>query len=70
MRKIIHDAAAERDLGKAAALWRKYQEGMVDQANHFVLIQPIYQIAVRKTVKDFELTAAGWMAELARAHPG
>ncbi len=70
MRKIIAEASAERDLAKSAALWRKYQEGMVDQANHFVMIQPIYQVAVRKSVKDFNLTAAGWMAELAQAKPG
>ena len=68
-RALVNAAAAERDLAKSAVLWRKYQEIMVDQANHFVFIQPVYQVAVRKSVKDFELTAAGWMAELAHAKP-
>ena len=69
VRKLVDDAAAERDLAKAAVLYRKYQEVMVDQANHFVMIQPIYQIGVRKNVQGLQLTAAGWMAELGGAKP-
>jgi peptide/nickel transport system substrate-binding protein len=69
MKKLVDDASAERDLAKAAVLWRKYQEGMVDAAHLFVLIQPIYQIAVRKSVTGFKPTAAGWMAELGGAKP-
>ncbi len=69
VRKLVGDAAAERDLAKSAALYKKYQQVMVEQANHFVLIQPIYQIAVRKGVTGLELTAAGWMAELGKVKP-
>ena len=69
MMKLVNDASAERDLAKAAVLWRKYQEGMVDAANLFVLIQPTYQIAVRKSVSGFKPTAAGWMAELGATKP-
>jgi peptide/nickel transport system substrate-binding protein len=69
VRKVIAAAAAERDLAKAAELWKQYQQIMVDQANHFVLIQPIYQVAVRKSVAGLQLTAAGWMAELGGAKP-
>ena len=42
---------------------------MVDAAHHVLLIQPIYQVAVRKSVAGLKLTAAGWMAELADAKP-
>jgi peptide/nickel transport system substrate-binding protein len=45
-------------------LWVEWQKLVVDQANHFVLFQPVYQIAVRNTIKDFPLTAAGWMLDL------
>jgi peptide/nickel transport system substrate-binding protein len=69
MKKLVDEASAERDLAKAAVLWRMYQEGMVDAANLFVLIQPIYQIAVRKSVAGFKPTAAGWMAELGGVKP-
>jgi peptide/nickel transport system substrate-binding protein len=69
VRQLVHDAAAERDPAKSAALYRTYQEVMVDQANHFVLIQPIYQIGVRRSVGGLELTAAGWMAELKGTRP-
>ena len=69
MKKLVDDASAERDLARAAVMWRKYQEGMVDAANLFVLIQPTYQIAVRKSVAGFKPTAAGWMAELGATKP-
>ena len=69
MVKLVADAGAERDLVKAAALYKKYQEGMVDAAHHFVLVQPIYQVAVRKSVSGLNLTAAGWMADLSTAKP-
>jgi peptide/nickel transport system substrate-binding protein len=54
---------------KAAALYKQYQQAMVDAAHHFVLIQPVYQVAVRKNVSGLKLTAAGWMAELGGAKP-
>jgi len=69
VRKLVADAAAERDLPKAAVLYKKYQEVMIDEANHMVLFQPIYQIGVRKNVQGLQLTAAGWMAELGGAKP-
>src|SRR4029077_6875775 len=69
VRKLVADAGAERDLVKGAAVYKQYQQAMVDAAHHFVLIQPIYQVAVRKSVSGLQLTAAGWMAELGGAKP-
>lgn len=69
VRKVIAAAAAERDLERSAVLWKQYQQIMVDQANHFVMIQPVYRVAVRKSVTGLQLTAAGWMAELGGAKP-
>ena len=37
-------------MAKSAVLWRQYQEQMVEFAHLFVLVQPIYQVAVRKNV--------------------
>jgi peptide/nickel transport system substrate-binding protein len=62
--KLVHDAARETDPAKAEQLWIEYQKAMVDQANLFILFQPIYQFAVRDTVKTFPLTAAGWQVDL------
>src|SRR5689334_1786723 len=62
--KLVSQAATETDPKKQADLWVEWQKQMVDQANHFILFQPVYQIAVRNTVKDFSLTAAGWMPDL------
>ena len=67
--KLVHEAADEQDPAKQRQLWVEYQKRMVDFANLVVLFQPIYQIAVRDTVKTFPLTAAGWMADLDDAAP-
>jgi peptide/nickel transport system substrate-binding protein len=69
VQKLVADAGAERDLVKAAELYRQYQVAMVDAAHHFVMIQPVYQVAVRKSVTGLQLTAAGWMVELGGAKP-
>ncbi len=62
--KLVHEAAAERDPKKQAQLWVEWQKRAVDQANHFILFQPIYQIGVRKTIGKFPLTAAGWQLDM------
>jgi peptide/nickel transport system substrate-binding protein len=66
---LVAKAAAEQDQKKQAELWQQYQKAMVDAAHLFVMIQPVYQVAVRKTVQDFQLTGAGWMADLNTAKP-
>ena len=45
----------------------KAQKAMVEEANLVILFQPVYQVAVRDTVKSFPLTAAGWLADLSGA---
>ncbi len=67
--KLVDQAAMEPDQKKQAELWRQYQIAMVDEANLIVLLQPIYQVGVRKTIKDFPLTAAGWQADLRGVKP-
>ncbi len=67
--KLVHAAADEQDADKQKQLWVDYQKQMVDFANLIVLFQPIYQVAVRDSVKTFPLTAAGWMADLSAATP-
>jgi peptide/nickel transport system substrate-binding protein len=57
-------ASVEPDPKKQAEMWVEWQKVMVDQANHFVLFQPVYQIAVRNAIDKFPLTAAGWMLDL------
>jgi peptide/nickel transport system substrate-binding protein len=61
---LIERATSESDQKKQADLWIEWQKRVVDQANHFVLFQPIYQEAVRNSIGNFPLTAAGWMLDL------
>ena len=67
--KLVHAAAAERDPAKQAQMWVDYQKQMVDQANHFILFQPIYQIAVRDTLAKLPLTEAGWQLDMYAVKP-
>jgi peptide/nickel transport system substrate-binding protein len=69
LKQLVTRAAAERDTARAAVLYRQYQERMIDFAHLFVLIQPVYQVAVRRSITGFQLTAGGWMAELGGAKP-
>jgi peptide/nickel transport system substrate-binding protein len=66
---LVFQAASEPDPKKQAEMWVDWQQRVVDQANHFILFQPIYQIAVRNTIADFPLTAAGWMLDLHGVKP-
>lgn len=67
--KLVSQAATEPDEKKQAELWIEWQKRVIDVAHHFVLFQPVYQIAVRNTIKDFPLTAAGWMLDLHGVNP-
>ncbi len=71
--KDIYDlcfkAYVEQDAKKRVDMWVEWQKIMVDQANHFILFQPAYQIAVRNTVDKFPLTAAGWMLDVHGVKP-
>jgi peptide/nickel transport system substrate-binding protein len=69
MMKLTTDATEEADLKKQADLWVEWQKRVVDQANHFILFQPVYQIAVRKSVAKFPLTAAGWQLDMYAVKP-
>ena len=41
----------------------------MDEANLVVLFQPSYQVGVRRSIKEFPLTAAGWQADLRGVKP-
>jgi peptide/nickel transport system substrate-binding protein len=60
----VKKAAVEQDAEKRSALYLDYEKALIDQASLLILFQPIYQFAVRNTLKIFPLTAAGWEAEL------
>jgi peptide/nickel transport system substrate-binding protein len=66
LKKLVLDAAAEQDATKRTAMYVDYEKALIDQASLLILFQPIYQFAVRNTLKTFPLTAAGWEAELAQ----
>jgi len=66
---IAFKAYVEPDAKKRADMWVDWQKVLVDQANHFILFQPAYQIAVRNAIGDFPLTASGWMLDLYGVKP-
>ena len=66
---LVKRASEEQDVAKARDLWIEWQQKVADEAHHFVLFQPVYQIAVRSNVKSFPLTAAGWQLDLGQVTP-
>ena len=67
--KLVHQAASESDPARQTQLWIDYQKAMVEEANVIVLFQPVYQFAVRDTVKALPLTASGPQIALSAAEP-
>jgi peptide/nickel transport system substrate-binding protein len=67
--KLTTEANEESDPKKQAELWVEWQKRLVDQANHFILFQPVYQIATRSTLAKLPLTAAGWMLDMYAVKP-
>ena len=67
LKKLVLQAAAEQDPAKRTALYVDYEKALIDQSSLLILFQPIYQFAVRNSLKTFPLTAAGWEAELSEA---
>ncbi len=67
--RFVDRAMTETDETAQTGLWVEFQKAMVYRANLIVLFQPLYQVAVRRNVASFPLTAAGWMADLRSATP-
>jgi peptide/nickel transport system substrate-binding protein len=69
MRDLVKAAAAEQDQAKQIGLYKQYQQELVNNAHYLILLQPIYRIAVRSTLKNFNVTAAGWYVEMEQIEP-
>jgi peptide/nickel transport system substrate-binding protein len=69
VRDIVAEAGAAQDIAKRDAHYLDYQKALQDQANYIMLLQPIYRVAHRDSIADFELTAAGWQVEMAKIRP-
>lgn len=64
MMALVTKAQAETDPKAQQALYLKYQQVLIDQANYIMLLQPIYRVAVNKAVTGVELTANIWKMDM------
>jgi peptide/nickel transport system substrate-binding protein len=69
IKQTVAAAAAEQDPKKRAELYTEYTQMLQDIGTYILLFQPIYRIATRNSIADFELTAAGWQVEMAKIKP-
>lgn len=69
MMELVEKARAEHDVKAQNALYAKYQQVLIDQANYVMLLQPIYRVAVYKAVTDVELTANIWKMDMKKIKP-
>jgi peptide/nickel transport system substrate-binding protein len=67
--ELIDQARAEADIKKQQAMYLKYQQTLIDQANYIMLLQPIYRVAVNKAVTGVELTANIWKMDMKKIRP-
>lgn len=66
---LVEKAHAEPDTKAQHALYAKYQQQLIDQANYIMLLQPIYRVAVNKAVTGVELTANIWKMDMKKIRP-
>jgi peptide/nickel transport system substrate-binding protein len=66
---LVEKARAEPDVKKQQAMYLKYQQTLIDQANYVMLLQPIYRVAVNKAVTGVELTANIWKMDMKKIRP-
>lgn len=69
MNEIVEKAHAEQDTKAQQALYLKYQQQLIDQANYISLLQPIYRVGVNKAVTGVELTANIWKMDMKKIRP-
>jgi peptide/nickel transport system substrate-binding protein len=69
MNDVVDKAHSEPDTAAAQALYGKYQQILMDQANYVSLLQPIYRVGVNKAVTGVELTANIWKMDMKKIQP-
>jgi peptide/nickel transport system substrate-binding protein len=69
MRDLVKRAGGESDAAKQIALYKQYQQELVSNAHYIILLQPTFRVAVRNSVKNVNLTAAGWYIEIEQVEP-
>jgi len=69
IKQTVAAAAAEQDPATRNELYTEYTQMLQDEGVYILLFQPIYRIATRNSIADFELTAAGWQVEMAKIKP-
>jgi peptide/nickel transport system substrate-binding protein len=62
--QTVSDACGAADEAQRNELYGEYQRQLVDQANYFILAQPIYRVATRTSISGYQITAAGWQVNL------
>lgn len=50
-------------------LYRDYALALIDNTNYVIILQPVYRVAVRKSIKGWAMTATGWQVDLGSLAP-
>jgi len=66
---LVAQAGGASTSEEANKLYRKYMEALIDNANYVIILQPIYRVATRTSIKGWRLTAAGWQVDLYDVKP-
>ena len=50
-------------------LYRDYALALIDNTNYVIIFQPVYRVAVRKSITGWAMTATGWQVDLGTLAP-
>ncbi len=67
--ELVAKAGGAANADEARKLYREYAVALIDNTNYVVIFQPIYRVAVRKSVTGWAMTATGWQVDLGTLGP-
>jgi ABC-type transport system substrate-binding protein len=67
--ELVAKAGGATDPDEIRKLYREYSEALIDNTNYIILLQPVYRVAVSKSIKGWEMTATGWQVDLGAVGP-
>lgn len=67
--ELVGKAGGATDPDEIRKLYREYSEALIDNTNYIIVFQPVYRVAVSKSITGWEMTATGWQVDLGAVGP-
>ncbi len=67
--ELVAKAGGATSPEESRKLYRDYALALIDNTNYVIIFQPVYRVAVRKSIKGWAMTATGWQVDLGALAP-